>query len=64
MELNKLDREFITRTIDERLESFEDRLATAMTKAFDTVLNEYEGRIRSLEEDLARVFRHTGLSDE
>lgn len=46
---------------DEQMEGFEGRLATAMQKALDTVGGEYEARLRQIEEDLARLLKHTGL---
>ncbi len=51
--------------VDEELEAFkkqlESALATSMRKALDTVTTEYEDRLRSLEEDQARILRHLGL---
>jgi hypothetical protein len=51
--------------VDEELEVFkkqlESALATSMRKALDTVTTEYEERLRSLEEDQARILRHLGL---
>jgi len=40
---------------------FEHRLASSMQKALDIVTAQQESRIKSLEEDLAKVMRHTGL---
>ena len=42
---------------------FEQRLTTAITKALDTVVEEYKTRLQDLEEDMARVLRHTGLEE-
>lgn len=42
---------------------FEHRLTTAMTKALDTVVEEYNCRLVVLEEDLARLLRHSGLEE-
>lgn len=51
--------------LDERFLKFvrglEQRLADAMEKALDTVTHNYDERLRSLEEDQARILRHTGL---
>lgn len=55
-------------TADERidlfLDGFEDRLARAMQKALDVVTADADARLRSLEEDQARILRHLGLAGE
>lgn len=60
-----MNEQIIRALIDETLEEFkaklEATLATSMRKAFDTVLGEYEERIKSLEEDQARILRHLNL---
>ena len=48
---------------EQRLKGFEERLATAMTKALDTVVEEYNARLRVLEEDQARINKHLGLGE-
>jgi len=45
----------------EAMSGFEQRLASSMQKALDIVTAQQEQRIRALEEDLAKVIRHTGL---
>lgn len=45
----------------EAMSGFEHRLASSMQKALDIVTAQQEQRIRALEEDLAKVIRHTGL---
>lgn len=47
--------------MDARFEAFEDRLAAQLTKAFDVVLADYERRLRAIEEDVAKLMRHTGM---
>jgi len=44
-------------------QGFEQRLTTAITKALDTVVEEYNARLTSLEEDQARILRHLGLEN-
>lgn len=41
---------------------FEQRLAASFQKVLDTVMAEYDERVRELEEDQARILRHLGLS--
>lgn len=43
--------------------ALELRLASAMTKALDTVKSEFDTRLQELEEEHARVLRHLGLED-
>lgn len=55
----------ISSIVDQHLESFRERLeaslATSMQKALDTVVSEFDERLRGVEEDLARLLRHSGL---
>ena len=48
---------------DTYLDELEARLARSMTKALDTVVAELEARLRSLEEDQARILRHLGMAN-
>lgn len=43
------------------LSGFEERLAASMQRALDTVVSDLDDRLRSLEEDQARILRHLGL---
>lgn len=60
--------EEVKRIVDAELARFrsglEDALATAMTKALDTVVGDVEGRLRQIEEDQARILRHLGLESD
>ena len=51
----------IQEEIQDFMDGFEDRLATSMRKALDTVTHGLEVRLRAVEEDVARVERHSGL---
>jgi hypothetical protein len=46
----------------EAMQGFEQRLASSMQKALDIVTAQQEQRIRALEEDVARLQKHTGLT--
>jgi len=56
-QIEKLVEEVFTRLMT----GFEERLASAMQKALDTVVSEQNARIRAIEEDLAKIQRHMGL---
>jgi len=43
-------------------DGFEQRLADAIRKALDTSYMDLSERVRALEEDMAKLQRHTGLS--
>lgn len=42
-------------------DGLQSRLEVAFRKALDTVTTEFEDRLQALEEDQARLLRHTGL---
>ena len=46
------------------MDGFENRLAASMQKALDIVTAQQEQRIAALEQDVARLLRHTGLKNE
>lgn len=45
-------------------EGLEERLARGMTKALDIVTHDINERLRTIEEDQARILRHLGLKSE
>lgn len=46
------------------MDGFESRLSASMQKALDIVTAQQEQRIDALEQDVARLLRHTGLKNE
>lgn len=57
-----LVREIVQGELKKYDEGFEQRLARAIQKGFDRVLHDNDERLKAIEEDLAKLLRHTGLN--
>ncbi len=57
-------KQIVNSAIEDFMTKFEGRLASSMQKALDIVTHQQEKRLAALEEDVARLLRHTGLKND
>ena len=55
--------EIVQAAISDYMQGFEQRLASSMQKALDTVTSSQDARLRALEEDLSKLLRRAGLDN-
>lgn len=59
--MEKEIKQAVLRELEHYNDAFEERLSLAIQKGLDSVVHEFQFRLRQVEEDQARILRHLGL---